>query len=96
MSNKSEQIEWTQHEVKYNKTQIVDQVATISKRLREKAEDIERNLTRDPTTYDTTRLVEDTIHEILWMVPNLNLDGLSRYGMALRAAQEKLKIVEAI
>lgn len=96
MVTQKEQKEWAQREMTYAEKSIREQTANIIKRMREKADDIERNLNRDPATYETSRLVEDTIHEITWMVPNLNLDTLVRNGASFAASKEKLKIITAM
>lgn len=71
---KDYEIKAASHQVEQTEKAVKRMALTISKRLREAADDIEALADRR----DLKELTEEVLHIVLWMVPNLPLEQMQR------------------
>lgn len=87
-------VDWLAHDLQYQRKTLLEDVTSMAKRLRDLADDLEREACRhvdNPHVYDLGNLSEQVVHTFNWGIANAGLDAVVREGNRYRDAREQAK-----
>ncbi len=81
--------------LKYNEDRIEEELKQIALTLKRKAEEIDSQVRKTEESEfksDLSDVAERTVHDLMWMLPNMHLDELIRHAVELREEAKKYEM----